>query len=34
MPALISDHSHLGVVKDGKISSENYTAECGIGRRP
>jgi hypothetical protein len=27
MPALISDHSHLGVVKDGKISSENYTAE-------
>src|SRR4029077_7780858 len=27
MPALISDHSHLGVVKDGKTSSENYTAE-------
>jgi hypothetical protein len=27
MPALISDHSHHGVVKDGKISSENYTAE-------
>jgi imidazolonepropionase-like amidohydrolase len=27
MPALISDHSHLGVVKDGKVSSENYTKE-------
>ena len=27
MPALKSDHSHLGVVKDGKISSESYTAE-------
>jgi imidazolonepropionase-like amidohydrolase len=26
MPALISDHS-LGVVKDGKISSDNYTLE-------
>ena len=25
MPALISDHSHLGVVKDGKISPDNYT---------
>ena len=25
MPALISDHSHLGVVKDGKVSSDNYT---------
>jgi imidazolonepropionase-like amidohydrolase len=27
MPALISDHSHLGVVKDGKVSSDNYTKE-------
>jgi imidazolonepropionase-like amidohydrolase len=27
MPALISDHSHLGVVKEGKVSSENYTKE-------
>jgi imidazolonepropionase-like amidohydrolase len=25
MPTLISDHSHLGVVKDGKISPDNYT---------
>jgi imidazolonepropionase-like amidohydrolase len=25
MPALISDHRHLGVVKDGKVSSDNYT---------
>ena len=27
MPALISDHSHLDVVKDGKISRDNYTLE-------
>jgi N-acetylglucosamine-6-phosphate deacetylase len=27
MPALISDHSHVGMVKDGKVSPENYTAE-------
>jgi imidazolonepropionase-like amidohydrolase len=27
MPALISDHSHLGLVKDGKVSPDNYTAE-------
>ena len=27
MPALISDHSHLGIVKGEKISSANYTPE-------
>jgi imidazolonepropionase-like amidohydrolase len=27
MPALISNHSHLGVVKDGQISPDNYTLE-------
>lgn len=27
MPALISDHSHVGLVKDGKVSPDNYTAE-------
>ncbi len=27
MPGLISDHSHLGVVKDGKVSAANYTPE-------
>lgn len=27
IPGLISNHSHLGVVKDGKVSPENYTEE-------
>jgi imidazolonepropionase-like amidohydrolase len=27
MPALLSDHSHLGVVKGGKVSPDNYTKE-------
>ncbi|MEI9898193.1 MAG: amidohydrolase family protein [Chthoniobacter sp.] len=27
IPGLISDHSHVGLVKDGKVSPENYTAE-------
>jgi imidazolonepropionase-like amidohydrolase len=27
MPALISDHSHLGIVRDGKIAAANYTPE-------
>jgi imidazolonepropionase-like amidohydrolase len=27
IPGLISNHSHLGVVKDGKISPDNYTEE-------
>jgi imidazolonepropionase-like amidohydrolase len=27
IPALVSDHSHLGVVKEGKVSSDNYTEE-------
>jgi imidazolonepropionase-like amidohydrolase len=32
IPGLISDHSHLGLVKDGKVSPENYTEE-NIGRQ-
>lgn len=27
IPGLISDHSHLGVVKDGKVSTDNFTPE-------
>ena len=27
MPGLISDHSHLALVKDGNVSPENYTPE-------
>jgi imidazolonepropionase-like amidohydrolase len=27
MPSLISNHSHVGIVKDGKVSSDNYTPE-------
>lgn len=27
MPGLISDHSHVGLVKGGNVSPENYTAE-------
>jgi imidazolonepropionase-like amidohydrolase len=27
MPALISNHCHLGVVKNGRISPDNYTLE-------
>jgi len=27
IPGLISDHSHVGLVKDGKVSPDNYTAD-------
>jgi imidazolonepropionase-like amidohydrolase len=27
IPGLISDHSHVGLVKDGKVSPDHYTAE-------
>lgn len=27
MPSLISNHSHVGIVKDGKVSADNYTPD-------